>query len=126
MQAREASSTCASPLSALTAGLWAVGLDALSGAQSRERLRVFVRRRSLGQMNGEGNPMSESNGRAKRSGGTAFLPIGIVFLAVAIAMIFLGTTACIAFFIMGITFLILGVQKPAGKGERPPSETSQG
>ncbi|MET3919269.1 hypothetical protein ABIB26_000185 [Arthrobacter sp. UYEF20] len=41
-------------------------------------------------------------------------------------MIFLGTTAWIAFFTMGITFLILGTQNPAGKDERPPSETSQG
>jgi hypothetical protein len=77
-------------------------------------------------MNGEGKPMSESNGRAKGNGGSAFLPIGIVFLAVANAMIFLGTTAWIAFFTMGITFLILGMKKPAGKDGRPPSETSQG
>ncbi|WP_144671599.1 hypothetical protein [Arthrobacter sp. U41] len=77
-------------------------------------------------MNGEGKPTSESNGRAERSGGAAFLPIGIVFLAVAIAMMFLGTTAWIAFFSMGMTFLILGMQKPADKDEPPPSETSQG
>lgn len=77
-------------------------------------------------MSGEGKPISESNGRAKRRGSAAFLPIGIVFLAVAIAMMFLGTTAWIAFFTTGITFLILGVQKPAGKNEAPPSETSQG
>ena len=70
--------------------------------------------------------MSESNGPEKRSGGTAFLPIGIVFLAVAIAMIFLGTTAWIAFFTMGVTFLILGMHKPTGKNEPPPRETSQG
>ncbi|MET1065411.1 MAG: hypothetical protein ABWX85_10625 [Arthrobacter sp.] len=54
------------------------------------------------------------------------MPIGIVFLALAIAMVLLGTAAWIAFFTMGITFLILGMQKPAGKDERPPSETSQG
>ncbi len=77
-------------------------------------------------MNAEGKPRPESNVRAKRTGGAVFLPIGIVFLAVAIAMIFLGTTAWIAFFTMGITFLILGMQKPAGKDERPPSETLQG
>ncbi|WP_346926327.1 hypothetical protein [uncultured Arthrobacter sp.] len=77
-------------------------------------------------MNDEGKPASELNGRAKRSGSTAFLPIGIVSLAVGVAMIFLGTTAWIAFFTMGITFLILGMQKPAGKDEGPPSETSQG
>ena len=77
-------------------------------------------------MNGEREPMSESNGPAKRSGATAFLPIGIVFLAVAIGMIFLGTTAWIAFFTMGVTFLILGLQKPAGKDERQTSGSSQG
>lgn len=77
-------------------------------------------------MNGAGKPTSESNGRAKGSGGAAFLPIGIVFFTVAIAMMFWGSTAWIAFFTMGITFLILGMQKPAGKDERPPSETSQG
>ena len=70
--------------------------------------------------------MSESNGRAKGSGSTAFLPIGIVFVVVAIAMIFTGTTAWIAFFTVGITFLILGMQKPTGKDQRPPSETSRG
>jgi apolipoprotein N-acyltransferase len=70
--------------------------------------------------------MSESNGRGKRSGGAAFLSVGIVFLAVAVAMISLGTTAWIAFSTMGTTFLILGMQKPAGKDERPPSETAQG
>jgi hypothetical protein len=77
-------------------------------------------------MNGGGKPLSESNGRAKRSGGAALLPIGIVFLTVAIAMIFLDTTAWIAFFTIGITFLILGMQKPTGKDERPPSETPLG
>jgi hypothetical protein len=62
----------------------------------------------------------------KRSGGAAFLPIGIVFFTVAIAMMFWGFTAWIAFFTMGITFLILGMQEPAGKDQGPPSETSQG
>ena len=70
--------------------------------------------------------MSASNGRAKRSRGAAFLPIGIVFVAVAIAMMFLGTTAWMAFFTMGITLLILGMQKPADNDERPPSESSRG
>lgn len=70
--------------------------------------------------------MSASNGPAKRSRGAAFLPIGIVFVAVAIAMIFLGSTAWIAFFTMGITFLILEMQKPAANDERPPSESSRG
>ena len=69
-------------------------------------------------MNGEGKPTSEANGRAKRSS-TVFLPIGIVFLAVAIAMIFLGTTAWIAFFTMSITFLILGMMNRTSKDERP-------
>jgi hypothetical protein len=41
-------------------------------------------------------------------------------------MIFLGTTAWMAFFTMGITFLILGMQKPADNDERPPSESSRG
>ena len=56
--------------------------------------------------------MSASNRRAKRSRGAAFLPIGIVFAAVAIAVIFRRTKAWIASFTMGITFLILGMQKP--------------
>ena len=77
-------------------------------------------------MNGERKPTSEPNGRAKKRGSEAFLPIAIVFLAVAIAMMFLGNTAWIAFFTTGITFLILGMQKPASKDERPPSETPQG
>jgi len=41
-------------------------------------------------------------------------------------MIFLGTTAWMAFFTMGITLLILGMQKPADNDERPPSESSRG
>lgn len=69
--------------------------------------------------------MSALNGRAKRSRGAAFLPIGIVFAAVAIAVIFLGTTAWIAFFTMGITFLILGMQKPADNDGGPSSESSR-
>jgi hypothetical protein len=52
--------------------------------------------------------------------------LGSFFVAVAIAMIFLGTTAWIAFFTLGITFLILGMQKPADNDERPPSESSRG
>lgn len=70
--------------------------------------------------------MSESNGRSKRSSSEAFLPIGIVFLVVAIAMIFMGTTAWIAFFTVGITFLILGMQSRTSKDKGPPSGTSQG
>ncbi|WP_326960746.1 MULTISPECIES: hypothetical protein [unclassified Arthrobacter] len=34
----------------------------------------------------------------------------------------MGTTAWIAFFSVGITFLILGMQKAADKNKRPPSE----
>ena len=74
-------------------------------------------------MNGEGKPKSEANGRAKRSSSTVFLTIGIVFLAVAIAMIFLGTTAWIAFFTMSITFLILGMMNRTSKDERPQPTT---
>ncbi len=70
--------------------------------------------------------MSASNGRVKRTRGAAFLPIGIVFAAVAIAMIFLGTTAWMAFFTIGITFHILGMQNAAANDERPPSESSRG
>jgi hypothetical protein len=78
-------------------------------------------------MNGEGNPMSESDSGAKKSNGSeAFVPIGIVFLAVAIAMIFMGTTAWIAFFTVGITFLILGMQSRTSKDKRPPGGASRG
>jgi hypothetical protein len=87
-------------------------------------LRASIQRRSLSQMNGEGKPTSEANGRAKRSSSTVFLPIGIVFLAVAIAMIFLGTTAWIAFFTMGDTFLILGMMNRTSKDERPQPTSS--
>lgn len=66
--------------------------------------------------------MSESNGRAKKRSVNVFLPLGIVFLAVAIAMIFLGTTAWIAFFTLAITFLILGMQNRTSKDRRPPGE----
>jgi hypothetical protein len=54
------------------------------------------------------------------------VPIGIVFLAVAIAMIFMGTTAWIAFFTVGITFLILGMQSRTSKDKRPPGGASRG
>lgn len=64
-------------------------------------------------MSAEGKSGPEPRGRSKGSG--AFLPIGIVFLAVAVAMMFLGTNAWIAFFSMGITFLVLGLQKPASR-----------
>jgi Flp pilus assembly protein TadB len=86
-------------------------------------LRVRAQRRSLSQMNGEETPMPES-GRAKRSS-SVFLPLGIVFLAVATTMVFLGTTAWIAFFTMAITFLILALQNRTGKGKRLPSGNSQ-
>ncbi|MET1085867.1 MAG: hypothetical protein ABWY04_01905 [Arthrobacter sp.] len=69
--------------------------------------------------------MSESNGRAKRSRVNVFLPLGIVFLVVAIAMIFLGTNAWIAFFSMAVTFLILSMQNRTSKDKPPPSGTSQ-
>ena len=69
--------------------------------------------------------MSESNGRAKKGRVNVFLPLGIVFLAVAIAMIFLGTNAWIAFFTMAITFLILSMQNRTGKGKRSPDGASQ-
>jgi hypothetical protein len=74
-------------------------------------------------MNGEETPMPES-GRAKRSS-SVFLPLGIVFLAVATTMVFLGTTAWIAFFTMAITFFILALQNRTGKGKRLPSGNSQ-
>jgi hypothetical protein len=77
-------------------------------------------------MNGERNPTLESNGRAKKSGSEAFLPIGIVLLAVAIAMIVMGTTAWHVFFSVGITFLILGMQSRTSKDGRSPSGPSQG
>lgn len=66
-------------------------------------------------MSAAGKSGSEPGSRSKGSGAGAFVPIGIVFLAVAVAMMFLGTSAWIAFFSMGITFLILGLQKPASR-----------
>jgi len=76
-------------------------------------------------MSGDGKARSESNGRG-RDAGKAFLPIGIVFLVLAIGLMFSGTTSWIAFFTVGITFLILGTQKPPGKDERPPGPTLRG
>ncbi|MEO3931968.1 hypothetical protein WMO79_04020 [Micrococcaceae bacterium Sec7.4] len=75
-------------------------------------------------MNDEETPASEPKGRAKRSSSSVFLPLGIVFLVVAVAMIFLGITAWIAFFTMSVTFLILSMQNRTSK-ERPPGGTSQ-
>lgn len=69
--------------------------------------------------------MPESNGPAKKNRFNVFLPLGIVFLAVAIAMIFLGTNAWIAFFTMAVTFIILSMQNRAGKGKRSPSGVSR-
>lgn len=89
-------------------------------------MRVFFPGRNLGQMNGEGTPAPEPDGGAERNGSAAYLPVGIVFIGIAIVMMVLGTTAWIAFFTVGITFLILGTQQHAGKGEPPPSGTPQG
>jgi hypothetical protein len=75
-------------------------------------------------MKGDGKPRAEPDGRSG-DGGKAFLPIGIVFLVVAIGMIFTGTTSWIAFFTIGITFLILGTQKTSSKDENTPSQTPQ-
>lgn len=77
-------------------------------------------------MNGDGKPPVEPDGRVRGGGGgKAFLPIGIVFLVVAIGMIFSGMTSWIAFFTIGITFLILGMQKTSRDNESPPDKTSQ-
>lgn len=71
-------------------------------------------------MNGDEKPLAEPNGRS-RDGSEAFLPIGIVFVVVAIGMMFSGTTSWIAFFTIGTTFLIRGTQKTSNKDEiRPP------
>lgn len=77
-------------------------------------------------MNGGRNPRSEPNGRARESSSPAFLPIAVVFFSVAIAMMSWDTTAWIAFFTMGVTFLIIGMPKPATKNERPAGGTSRG
>jgi hypothetical protein len=87
-------------------------------------LRVLGHRRSVCRMNGDGKPRAEPDGRA-RGGGRAFLPIGIVFLVVSIGMMFSGTTSWIAFLTVGITFLILGMQRTSSKDEPPPDRTPQ-
>ncbi|WP_208739614.1 hypothetical protein [Arthrobacter agilis] len=75
-------------------------------------------------MNGDGQPLAEPDDPSI-GGGKAFLPIGIVFLVVALGMIFTGTTSWIAFFTIGITFLILGTQKTSSNDEVAPSQTPQ-
>lgn len=62
--------------------------------------------------------MSEPRGRAY--GSTAYLPLGIVFFALAVTMLILGNVSWIAFFTMGITFLIVGLRARGGNDE-PPS-----
>ena len=74
--------------------------------------------RSLEEINGERERMSEPRGRAY--GSTAYLPLGVVFFALAVTMLILGNVSWIAFFTMGITFLIVGLRARAGNYE-PPS-----
>jgi hypothetical protein len=57
--------------------------------------------------------MSEQDNRAGKSGTAAFLPLGIVFLVMALVMVIMGNVAWIAFLTMGATFLILGMQNRA-------------
>ncbi|MDQ1595089.1 MAG: hypothetical protein QOH40_1645 [Arthrobacter pascens] len=61
--------------------------------------------------------MSEPDGRADKSGSAAFLPLGVVFLALAAVMVILGNVAWIAFLTMGATFLIIGMQNRAKKDQ---------
>ncbi|MET3172947.1 UNVERIFIED_ORG: hypothetical protein ABIB52_000775 [Arthrobacter sp. UYCu721] len=73
-------------------------------------------------MNGDRKPTSEPNNRADKSGSSAFLPLGIVFLILGLAMLIMGNLAWIAFLTMGATFLIVGMQKRAKKDQ--PGETT--
>lgn len=68
-------------------------------------------------MNGDRKPTSDANSRSDKSGSSAFLPLGIVFLILRLAMMILGNLAWIAFFTMGATFLIVGMQKRAKKDQ---------
>ncbi|BCW38315.1 hypothetical protein StoSoilA2_43710 [Arthrobacter sp. StoSoilA2] len=61
-------------------------------------------------MSHDGKPTVERNTRADKYGSSALLPLGIVFLIVAVAMAIIVNPAWIAFLGMGITFLILGIQ----------------
>ncbi|KRE81360.1 hypothetical protein ASG86_12525 [Arthrobacter sp. Soil764] len=70
--------------------------------------------------------MGEQKGRANKRGSTAFLPLGLVFLALAVAMVFLGNVAWIAFFTMGITFLVVGLQNRARTGQHRSGDTPGG
>ncbi|MFC7847677.1 hypothetical protein ACFUTU_04285 [Arthrobacter sp. NPDC057388] len=58
--------------------------------------------------------MGEQNDRAGTLGRTAFFPLGIVFFALAVALLFVGNLAWLAFFTMAITFLIVGWQSRRG------------
>lgn len=73
-------------------------------------------------MNGDRKPTSEPDNRADKSGSSAFLPLGIVFLMLGLAMVIMGNLAWIAFLTMGATFLIIGMQKRATKDQ--PGETT--
>lgn len=74
-------------------------------------------------MNGDRKPTSEPNSRSYKSGSSAFLPLGIVFLILGMAMVIMGNLAWIAFLTMGASFLIIGMQKRAKK-DRPGETTN--
>ena len=89
-------------------------------------MRGCSQRCSLSRLKGEGKPTSEPDDRVKEIQWHGLLPLGSVFLVLALGMIFLGNTAWIAFFAMSVTFLILGLQNRTGEDKRPPSGASQG
>jgi hypothetical protein len=67
--------------------------------------------------------MGEQKDRANGRGSTAFFPVGIVFFALAVAMLFLGNVAWIAFFTMAMTFLIVGWQSRGRTDQDRPRGT---
>jgi hypothetical protein len=77
-------------------------------------------------MNGESKPTSEPDEPGDKSGSAAFLPVGIVFGVLGLSMMILGNMSWIAFFTVGITFMILGMQGRAEKPQEPPANDQQG
>lgn len=71
-------------------------------------------------MSDDTKPTLDRNSRADKYGSSALLPVGIVFLVVAVIMAIIVNPAWIAFLGMGITFLILGIQnRRKNKSETP-------
>ncbi|MFF1831952.1 hypothetical protein [Paenarthrobacter sp. NPDC058040] len=73
-------------------------------------------------MNGDTDQTSGPSARDHKSKDQAFLPIGIVFAILAVAMGILANPAWIAFGTMGATFLVLCLR---GRAKKHPTEAPE-